>query len=242
MNSSSFLYLLFLLLQSFQLAHFTHILFEQVKSPKIFPVFHNVIIENIPKVCKIMESLPCGSISLRHTDSIEVLLRLDSILQEKKSKIYLGASSVESIQQLDRFVTPNSRIKYISTMNFNDNVIGHAKKLKIPIICGVNSLETANLALNQKVDALKFFPLKDLGLEKILSIIRQISLPTDYDCNIFLAGGINIQNIEDISLRVKDVEKEKKIMINYLVGFDCNDISSIGSILNSYKEKLSNIN
>lgn len=131
--------------------------------------------------------LPCAEITFRTAAAEEAIRRIASSLPE----IVLGAGTVLSVDQAERAVSAGAR--FIVSPGFNQKVVDWCLRNEIPVTPGVATPTEIDMALDNGLNILKFFPAEAMGGIKTL---KAISAP--YGGVKFIpTGGINRDNLAD---------------------------------------------
>ncbi len=105
-------------------------------------------------------------------------------------------------------------VQFISTIEFNEQVLESSRRFDIPIICGVQSYNTAYRASVMGALALKFYPTNIVSpslLETILCELSSKSKPV-----VMVAGGVTRDMIRDYIQAGAS---------HFCIGYDCNRLS-----------------
>ena len=170
----------------------------QTKYSDIIPVFHNVEDKHIDDIRTAMED--CNNIgkftvSLRHATALESLKSILYKNKRNRSPMRIGASTVSSIEQL--LTCFEYDVDFISTMHFNREITQMCTDRGVPILCGVRSLKEAQEALAVGATSIKFYPVKEILPQSLLSIIMQLNTNRRYEnAKYYVAGGITESDIE----------------------------------------------
>jgi 2-dehydro-3-deoxyphosphogluconate aldolase/(4S)-4-hydroxy-2-oxoglutarate aldolase len=131
--------------------------------------------------------LPCAEITFRTAAAEEAIHRMSTTLPE----MMVGAGTVLTVGQADRAVDAGAQ--FIVSPGFNRKVVQWCLEKPIPIIPGVATPTEIDMALEEGLSVLKFFPAEALGGVRTLKAIaapygRVKFIPT---------GGINQGNLAD---------------------------------------------
>jgi 2-dehydro-3-deoxyphosphogluconate aldolase/(4S)-4-hydroxy-2-oxoglutarate aldolase len=130
--------------------------------------------------------LPCAEVTFR-TDAAEAAIR--SIAKDKD--ICLGAGTILQPDQVDRALAAGAA--YIVTPGFNAKVVRRCRELGIPVFPGVATPTEIQMALDEGVDIVKFFPAENLGGIKTL---KAIGAPFSM-VRFIPTGGIDLAKLPD---------------------------------------------
>jgi 2-dehydro-3-deoxyphosphogluconate aldolase/(4S)-4-hydroxy-2-oxoglutarate aldolase len=109
----------------------------------------------------------------------------------KDKDIVLGAGTVLQPEQVDRAVDAGAT--YIVTPGFSAKVVRRCREKGVPVFPGVATPTEVQMALDEGVDVVKFFPAESLGGIKAL---KAIAAP--YSMVRFIpTGGINLEKLPD---------------------------------------------
>ncbi len=100
--------------------------------------------------------LPCVEVTLR-TAAAEAALKAIA----KDPDIALGAGTILQPDQVDMAVAAGAT--YIVTPGFNAKVVRRCRALNVPVFPGVATPTEIQMALDEGVDTVKFFPAESLG-------------------------------------------------------------------------------
>ncbi|MBW8886598.1 MAG: bifunctional 4-hydroxy-2-oxoglutarate aldolase/2-dehydro-3-deoxy-phosphogluconate aldolase [Fibrobacteres bacterium] len=162
--------------------------FDRLASIRLMPV---VIIDRAEDAWPLAQALkagglPCAEVTFR-TDAAEGAIR--SIAKDKD--ICLGAGTILQPDQVDRAMAAGAA--YIVTPGFNAKVVRRCRELGIPVFPGVATPTEIQMALDEGVDVVKFFPAENLGGIKTL---KAIGAP--YSMVRFIpTGGIDLAKLPD---------------------------------------------
>lgn len=130
--------------------------------------------------------LPCAEVTFR-TAAAEAAIK--AIAKDKD--ICLGAGTILKPDQVDRALEAGAT--YIVTPGFNAKVVRRCQELKVPVFPGVATPTEIQMALDEGVDVVKFFPAESLGGIKAL---KAIGAP--YSMVRFIpTGGISLAQLGD---------------------------------------------
>lgn len=162
-------------------------IFKLIEEARIVPV---IVIEDEKDALPLAEALRKGGINIA-----EVTFRTDAAKAsiEKISATYpdmlVGAGTVLTIGQVDEAVKAGA--KFIVTPGSNPKVIEYCVKNNITIIPGCANPSNVELALENGLNVVKFFPAEQAGG---INYIKAISAPYG-NVRFMPTGGINPQNV-----------------------------------------------
>jgi 2-dehydro-3-deoxyphosphogluconate aldolase/(4S)-4-hydroxy-2-oxoglutarate aldolase len=108
--------------------------------------------------------LPAAEITFRTEAAPEALRAMAA-----HSEMLVGAGTVLTAEQVERAVDAGAQ--YIVTPGFDAAVVRKARDLGVPIFPGVATATEIQMALNEGLDVLKFFPAEPLGGVTMLSAL-----------------------------------------------------------------------
>ena len=130
--------------------------------------------------------LPVAEVTFR-TAAAEAAIRE----MAKDKDVVLGAGTVLQPDQVDRALAAGAT--YIVTPGFNAKVVRRCRELGVPVFPGVATPTEIQMALDEGVEIVKFFPAESLGGIKAL---KAIAAP--YSMVRFVpTGGINLEKLGD---------------------------------------------
>src|SRR5690606_22420232 len=128
--------------------------------------------------------LPVAEVTFR-TDAAEGAIR--AIAEDKD--IALGAGTVLSPDQVDRAVAAGAA--YIVTPGFSAKVVRRCREIGVPVFPGVATPTEIQMALDEGVDVVKFFPAESVGG---ISALKAMSAP--YSMVRFIpTGSIDLEKL-----------------------------------------------
>ncbi|MCL2864736.1 MAG: bifunctional 4-hydroxy-2-oxoglutarate aldolase/2-dehydro-3-deoxy-phosphogluconate aldolase [Lachnospiraceae bacterium] len=131
--------------------------------------------------------LLCAEITFRTAAAEESI----KIISKKFPHLLVGAGTVLTIEQVDKAVAAGAQ--FVVSPGFNPRIVAYCVKNNILMIPGCSSPSDIELALEQGINVVKFFPAEQSGG---LEYIKAIAAP--YVGVKFMAtGGINPQNVKD---------------------------------------------
>ena len=140
-------------------------------------------------LCKALAAggLPVAEITFRSAAAEEAIKNVHKELPD----IILGAGTVLTKEQVDRAVAAGAT--YIVSPGINREIVRHCKEKGVPIVPGCANPSDIEVALDEGLKTVKFFPAEALGGIKM---IKAMSAP--YGGVTFLpTGGINEKNLND---------------------------------------------
>lgn len=161
---------------------------ERLSQYRIMPV---VVIDRAEDAWPLAQALKAGGLPV-----IEVTLRtaaaeeaIRAIARDKD--IILGAGTVLQPDQVDRAVAAGAT--YIVTPGFSAKVVRRCREMGVPVFPGVATPTEIQMALDEGVDVVKFFPAESIGGIKAL---KAIAAP--YSMIKFIpTGSINLEKLPD---------------------------------------------
>ena len=134
--------------------------------------------------------LPCAEVTFR-TDAAEEAIR---IMAEQFPDMLIGAGTVLTIDQVDRAVAAGA--KFIVSPGLNPNIVKYCVDKGILITPGCMSPSDIEIALENGLEVVKFFPAEPAGG---LKMIKAIAAPY-VNMKFMPTGGINIKNVKEYLL------------------------------------------
>jgi 2-dehydro-3-deoxyphosphogluconate aldolase/(4S)-4-hydroxy-2-oxoglutarate aldolase len=143
-----------------------HPVIDRLASIRLMPV---IIIERAEDAWPLAQALkagglPCAEVTFR-TAAAEAAIR--AIAKDKD--ICLGAGTILQADQVDRAIAAGAA--YIVTPGFNAKVVRRCRELGVPVFPGVATPTEIQMALDEGVDVVKFFPAESMGGIKTLKAI-----------------------------------------------------------------------
>jgi 2-dehydro-3-deoxyphosphogluconate aldolase / (4S)-4-hydroxy-2-oxoglutarate aldolase len=163
-------------------------LLDRLAAIRLMPV---VIIERAEDAWPLAQALkagglPCAEVTFR-TAAAEAAIRAIA----RDADICLGAGTILQPDQVDRALAAGAA--YIVTPGFNAKVVRRCRELQVPVFPGVATPTEIQMALDEGVDVVKFFPAESLGGIKAL---KAIGAP--YSMVRFIpTGGIDLAKLPD---------------------------------------------
>ena len=169
-----------------------HEVLERIKEMGIVPVVVIDDAENaIPLAKALCEGgLPCAEVTFR-TDAAEEAIH---IMAEQFPDMLIGAGTVLTIDQVDRAVAAGA--KFIVSPGLNPNIVKYCVDKGILITPGCMSPSDIEIALENGLEVVKFFPAEPAGG---LKMIKAIAAPY-VNMKFMPTGGINIKNVKEYLL------------------------------------------
>lgn len=161
---------------------------DRLASIRLMPV---IVIERVEDAWPLAQALkagglPCAEVTFR-TAAAEAAIR--AIAKDKD--ICLGAGTILQPDQVDRAIAAGAT--YIVTPGFNAKVVRRCREIGVPVFPGVATPTEIQMALDEGVDVVKFFPAENLGGVKTL---KAIGAP--YAMVRFIpTGGIDLAKLPD---------------------------------------------
>ena len=161
---------------------------KRIEEMGIVPV---VVIEDAKQALPLAEALcagglPCAEVTFRTAAARDAIREM-----KKKENMLVGAGTVLTPEQVDEAVDAGA--EFIVSHGFNRNVVLHCKEKGIPVIPGVCTPTEVEMALEEGIEAVKFFPAEAAGG---IAMIKAMSAP--YGSVRFMpTGGITMENLAD---------------------------------------------
>jgi len=129
--------------------------------------------------------LPIAEITFRTSTAEESI----KTLTRELPKLLVGAGTVLTVEQTKKAVSAGA--KFIVSPGFNPRVVDYCIENGIPVTPGINNPTQIEMALERRIEVVKFFPAEASGG---LSLLKSMSAP--YTGIKFIpTGGINQNNI-----------------------------------------------
>lgn len=163
-------------------------LLKQIEALGVVPV---VVIDDPKDAVPLAQALcdgglPCAEITFR-TEAAQEAIRM---ISENFPQMLVGAGTVLTAEQVDR--AQEAGASFIVSPGLNPRIIRHCRERNILIIPGCSTPTDVEQAIENDLDAVKFFPAQQAGG---LDYIKAISAP--YVGMKFLpTGGINPGNLK----------------------------------------------
>ena len=131
--------------------------------------------------------LPCAEVTFR-TDAAEESIR---IMKEKFPEMLVGAGTVLTTEQVDRAVAAGA--EFIVSPGLNPRIVKYCVERNIPITPGCSNASDIELALENGLEVVKFFPAEPAGG---LKMIKALAAPY-VGVKFMPTGGINATNVRE---------------------------------------------
>ena len=161
---------------------------KRIEEMGIVPV---VVIEDAKQALPLAEALcagglPCAEVTFRTAAARDAIREM-----KKKENMLVGAGTVLTPEQVDEAVDAGA--EFIVSPGFNRNVVRRCKEKGIPVIPGVCTPTEVEMALEEGIEVVKFFPAEAAGG---IAMIKAMSAP--YGSVRFMpTGGITTENLAD---------------------------------------------
>ena len=157
-----------------------------IQQYRVIPV---VAIEDSQKATQLANSLvlgglPVAEITLRTSAAFEVISAMSKI-----DGFLVGAGTVHSVDQAKKVIDAGA--KFIVAPGLNPNTVRWCLDNDVPIYPGVSTPTDLEMALDLKLDAVKFFPAEALGG---IQMLKALHGPYK-DFRFIPTGGINASNL-----------------------------------------------
>ena len=162
---------------------------EDIQKLGIVPV---VVIDDIKDAEPLAKALcdgglPCAEVTFR-TEAAEESIR---IMAEKFPEMLIGAGTVLTTDQVDRAMAAGA--KFIVSPGLNPRIVKYCVEKNIPITPGCSSASDIELALENGLEVVKFFPAEPAGG---LTMIKALAAPY-VGVKFMPTGGINPTNVKE---------------------------------------------
>ncbi len=131
--------------------------------------------------------LPCAEVTFR-TEAAEESIR---IMASEFPEMLVGAGTVLTTDQVDRAVAAGA--KFIVSPGLNPRIVKYCVEKGILITPGCSNASDIELALENGLDVVKFFPAEPAGG---LNMIKALAAPY-VNVKFMPTGGINAKNVRD---------------------------------------------
>jgi 2-dehydro-3-deoxyphosphogluconate aldolase/(4S)-4-hydroxy-2-oxoglutarate aldolase len=130
--------------------------------------------------------LPCAEVTFRTPRAAEALQHM-----AQDSRLVVGAGTVLTVEQVD--IAVKAGATYIVTPGYSRDVVRACQERGIPVIPGVATPTEIQMALQDGITVVKFFPAEAVGGTRTLSAIAA-PFP---GLRFIPTGGISRDNLED---------------------------------------------
>lgn len=166
-----------------------HTLFEKIQEIGIVPV---VVLDDVKDAMPLAQALcegglPCAEVTFR-TPAAEESIR---IMSEEFPRMLVGAGTVLTTEQVDRAVA--SGAKFVVSPGLNPRIVKYCVEKGIPITPGCSSASDIEVALENGLEVVKFFPAEPAGG---LNMIKALAAPY-VGVKFMPTGGINATNVRE---------------------------------------------
>ncbi|MGN0279418.1 MAG: bifunctional 4-hydroxy-2-oxoglutarate aldolase/2-dehydro-3-deoxy-phosphogluconate aldolase [Lachnospiraceae bacterium] len=161
---------------------------KQIEKMGIVPV---VVIEDAKQALPLAEALcagglPCAEVTFRTAAARDAIREM-----KKKENMLVGAGTVLTTDQVDEAVDAGA--EFIVSPGFNRKVVRHCREKGIPVIPGVCTPTEVEMALEEGLEVVKFFPAEAAGG---IAMIKAMSAPYG-NVRFMPTGGITMENLAD---------------------------------------------
>lgn len=161
---------------------------KQIEKMGIVPV---VVIEDAKQALPLAEALcagglPCAEVTFRTAAARDAIREM-----KKKENMLVGAGTVLTTDQVDEAVDAGA--EFIVSPGFNRKVVRHCREKGIPVIPGVCTPTEVEMALEEGLKVVKFFPAEAAGG---IAMIKAMSAPYG-NVRFMPTGGITMENLAD---------------------------------------------
>lgn len=164
-------------------------IFEQIEEAKIVPV---IVIDDESNALPLAKALRAGGINIAEiTFRTEAAKGAIELISSTYPDMLVGAGTVLTIGQVDEALKAGA--KFIVTPGSNPKVIEYCVKNNITIIPGCANPSNVELALENGLSVVKFFPAEQAGG---IGYIKAISAPYG-NVRFMPTGGISPLNVEN---------------------------------------------
>lgn len=161
---------------------------KQIEEMGIVPV---VVIEDAKQALPLAEALcagglPCAEVTFRTAAARDAIREM-----KKKENMLVGAGTVLTTDQVDEAVDAGA--EFIVSPGFNRKVVRHCQEKGVPVIPGVCTPTEMEMALEEGLEVVKFFPAEAAGG---IAMIKAMSAPYG-NVRFMPTGGITMENLAD---------------------------------------------
>lgn len=162
---------------------------QQLTQLKIIPVIVIESVEDALKVGQLLSDcdLPIAEITFRTAAAKDAIRALKNAYPH----LSVGAGTILNAKQAND--AKEAGADFIVSPGFNVQTVQECRALNVPIIPGINNPTAIEMALNEGIAELKFFPAEASGG---ISMIKALLAPYK-DIVIMPTGGINQNNVKD---------------------------------------------
>lgn len=166
-----------------------HTVLEKIQEIGIVPV---VVLDDVKDAKSLAQALcegglPCAEVTFR-TPAAEESIR---IMSEDFPQMLVGAGTVLTTEQVDRAVAAGA--KFIVSPGLNPRIVKYCVEKGIPITPGCSSASDIEVALENGLEVVKFFPAEPAGG---LNMIKALAAPY-VGVKFMPTGGINATNVRE---------------------------------------------
>ena len=166
-----------------------HTVLEKIREIGIVPV---VVLDDVKDAKPLARALcegglPCAEVTFR-TPAAEESIR---IMSEEFPRMLVGAGTVLTTEQVDRAVAAGA--KFIVSPGLNPRIVKYCVEKGIPITPGCSSAGDIEVALENGLEVVKFFPAEPAGG---LHMIKALAAPY-VGVRFMPTGGINATNVRE---------------------------------------------
>ncbi len=161
---------------------------ERIEQAKFIPV---IVVNTIDQALKL------GEVLNQHLPIAEITLRSDSALEALREmkrafpNLCVGAGTVLNTEQLN--AAQQAGADFIVSPGCNPRTIREAQRQALPIIPGINNPTAIEMALEEGLTTLKFFPAEASGGVKMIKAL----LAPYQSIRLMPTGGIHADNVMD---------------------------------------------
>ena len=166
-----------------------HTVLEKIQEIGIVPV---VVLDDVKDAKPLAQALcegglPCAEVTFR-TPAAEESIR---IMSEEFPQMLVGAGTVLTTEQVDRAVAAGA--KFIVSPGLNPRIVNYCVEQGIPITPGCSCASDIEVALENGLEVVKFFPAEPAGG---LNMIKALAAPY-VGVKFMPTGGINATNVRE---------------------------------------------
>ncbi len=166
-----------------------HEVLEKIRKIGIVPVIKIDNIETaVPLARALVEGgLPCAEITFRTAQAQEAIRLITTEFPE----MLVGAGTVLTTEQVDKAIDAGA--KFIVSPGINEKIVQYCALKNIPIVPGCITPSEVEIAIENGLDTVKFFPAEQAGG---LAMIKAMCAPYT-NIKFMPTGGVNAKNLND---------------------------------------------
>lgn len=161
---------------------------EQLSAVKVVPVITIDDASIASELGKVLtdNGLPCAEIVFRTEAAADAI----AAMRDANPEMLLGAGTVLTMTNFNAAISAG--VDFIVSPGYNTKIVRACQDRGIPMIPGVNSPSQVELAMEERVNLLKFFPAEPSGGIAMLKALSSV-----YPVRFMPTGGIGPANVEN---------------------------------------------